>query len=209
VDSGDFGRGVPDHDGDSPFQGLQVAGILCMNGCSLGMDNCARESMAGAAPVLSTVASPSLDPSAAAMGLRGLALAVPGPLPSPEGNVGEAGNTLAPGNVEAANGVSEVAPVEPQDAPRSAPNDEAPLTAPAAGRPLAGLLPLDLDTVRRAADAFFARLTDLAREPLAGHPAGRVVPWLGVLTVVAYEWARTRQRPTCALRGAGFPEGEV
>jgi hypothetical protein len=216
-DAGDRGSGLNDHDGDSLYQGAVVASLVGMYYCSpvgngLGTNDCTTEPLPGAAPVPSHAAVPSLAPSGAAMGLREATPTIAGPPPRPEGVGAEVGIALVPGNREPPNAAVEAAPVEPQGLPPTAENDRVLLPA---GLPLAGLLPIDLDTIRRAADAFFTRLTDLAQDPSLGHSAVRVVPWLGVLTVVAYEWARMHRMPSCRSEdgwgqgNARLPEGEA
>ncbi len=203
ADSYDAGQGSPDHDGDSPLlSGWSWSNENVPYGCcwletTLGLGDPRSE----AALVPTALALPPLEPSVAAMGLRGPALPVAAPAPSPEGVGAEAEQVLVPVNAAPANAAGEAAPIEPQGVPVNHHTEEVPL--PPAGHPLTGLLPLDGAALRRAADAFFARLTDLAREPIVGQPAARVVPWLGVLTLVAYEWARTRKSPPCAPGCAG------
>ncbi len=197
VDSGDPGSGGLDRDGDSPDQGALVASLFDTYSClpvgnNLGTNDCDTEPLPGAAPVPSHVAAPSLAPSGAAMGLREAPFPIAGSPPRSESV--EGGETIAPVSREQPNAGTEIAPVEPQGAPQAAENDKVPLPA---GLPFAGLLPIDLDSMRRAADDFFSRLTDLAQDPSLGHPAFRAVPWFGVLTVVAYEWARMHRRPAC------------
>jgi hypothetical protein len=205
----DRGSGPVDLDGDSPFQETLVASLLGANGGApggngFGANDGAREPPPGAAPVPSLVAVQPLGPSGAAMGLREAVLAVAAIPPRPEGAEGDRGETMVSGSSEQPNAAGGAAPVEPQGVPQTAQNRAAPSPAPPAGYPLTGLLPLDVDALRGAADAFFTRLADLSREPAVHHPAVKVALWLGGLTAVAYEWARAWKKPPAA---AGSEDG--
>jgi hypothetical protein len=200
TDSRDSGTGLVDLDGDSPFQETLVASLLGANGGvpggnGAGANDPARDPTPGAMTAPSLVAVQPLNPSSAAMGLQGASLTVAGVSPRPEGVEGVKEETTGPGSRERASTAPEVSPVEPQGDPRTAENDAATLPATPAGHPLAGLLPIDVDTLRRAADAFFARLADLAQEPIAGCPTAGVMPWLGVLGAAACEWVRAWKKP--------------
>jgi hypothetical protein len=65
---------------------------------------------------------------------------------------------------------------------------------PEALAPLAGALPIDLGSLRRNVDAFFARLANVGEEDSALHGSLAVIPWLMVATAVAFEFARLRGR---------------
>jgi hypothetical protein len=64
---------------------------------------------------------------------------------------------------------------------------EAAALAPEPGTPLAGLLPLDTQGIRRHADAFFTRLADLVRGPADGLSVRALAPWLLLAGAVAWE----------------------
>jgi hypothetical protein len=76
-------------------------------------------------------------------------------------------------------------------------------------------LAIDVDALRRTADAFFSRLHALAEDWQGTLPAAKWAPWLGVVSVVAYECARLRKDKTRLaledgwdLSRAFLPEGD-
>jgi hypothetical protein len=136
----------------------------------------------------------ALPPAPAAQAVRPAARAVPETPAEPDA----AARAAVSGTVEAD-------PESPVASAEHAAGAEV-LTAPVQpGSPLAGLLPLDLDGLRRSADAFFQRLADFGDEWDGLRLSAHMGPWLAVAVAVACELARRRKQGALeSLPGSGL-----
>jgi hypothetical protein len=71
--------------------------------------------------------------------------------------------------------------------PTSEPSETATALMPEPGGPLAGLLPLDVETLQRNVDAFFSQLSDLVQGPGGGPSVRGLVPWMLFAGAVVWE----------------------
>ena len=88
-------------------------------------------------------------------------------------------------------------PVTPEASPSTLPPmaEDTPDTPPSSrGRPLAELLPIDVETIQRGAEVFFLQLSELSEEWQEGQLFERLAPWLLVASVAGYGWIRLRDR---------------